>query len=289
MSKFGNEKKVILDSALSVDKSNTFIWLAKSFDPVILKISLWENHPPFHVPPRKINDEFCLFVAEGKCRMTVNQETRILETGDCVLLPIYTEHSYSISEDCEKLSFYIIHILFDNFNISPFKSFISPFQKLTNSETFLSELHDLTALSRRDFESASILLRYLLKNFITEKIIADEFVLNEGKQYSRRIQAALRYIQNQFTASIGIRDIAEHINLKPARFRKIFGDEVGITPSKYLKQIRLFAAARELARYDDPLSVIADKSGFSSENYLCLEFKRHYGMTPKDFRLRMRE
>lgn len=69
---------------------------------------------------------------------------------------------------------------------------------------------------------------------------------------------------------------------------RLFYDEVGTTPARYVEQVRLEAAQVLLETADDPMPVVARRSGFGSPESLRRAFVRHLGVTPGAFRASFR-
>jgi transcriptional regulator GlxA family with amidase domain len=65
---------------------------------------------------------------------------------------------------------------------------------------------------------------------------------------------------------------------------RLFSDEVGTTPARYVEQVRLEAAQAMLETGDDPMAVIARRTGFGSPESLRRAFVRNLGVTPGAFR-----
>ncbi|MDX3077616.1 GlxA family transcriptional regulator [Streptomyces sp. NPDC088354] len=69
---------------------------------------------------------------------------------------------------------------------------------------------------------------------------------------------------------------------------RLFYEEVGTTPARYVEQIRLEAAQGLLERGDDSMAVVARRTGFGSPESLRRAFARHLGVTPGAYRARFR-
>ncbi|MFK0026558.1 helix-turn-helix domain-containing protein [Streptomyces sp. NPDC090798] len=67
-----------------------------------------------------------------------------------------------------------------------------------------------------------------------------------------------------------------------------FDEEVGTTPDRYVEQVRLEAAQALLETGDDPMPVVAQRTGFGSPESLRRAFVRHLGVTPGAFRTSFR-
>jgi transcriptional regulator GlxA family with amidase domain len=69
---------------------------------------------------------------------------------------------------------------------------------------------------------------------------------------------------------------------------RLFDEEVGTTPARYVEQVRLEAAQVLLETGDDPLPVVARRTGFGSAESLRRAFVRQLGVTPGAFRISFR-
>ncbi|GIH14936.1 GlxA family transcriptional regulator [Rugosimonospora africana] len=82
--------------------------------------------------------------------------------------------------------------------------------------------------------------------------------------------------------------MARRAGISSRHVTRLFFDEVGATPARYVEQIRLEAAQAMLETGDDPLAVIACRAGFGSPETLRRAFVRHLGVTPSAFRASFR-
>jgi transcriptional regulator GlxA family with amidase domain len=82
--------------------------------------------------------------------------------------------------------------------------------------------------------------------------------------------------------------MARRISLSPRHVARLFRDEVGMTPARYVELIRLEAAQGMLETGDDPTAVIARRTGFGSPESLRRAFVRNLMVTPGAFRARFR-
>lgn len=71
-------------------------------------------------------------------------------------------------------------------------------------------------------------------------------------------------------------------------FSRVFTDEVGDTPGRYVERIRLEAARRELETTSDALELIALRCGFGTSETLRRSFQRRVGVAPDAYRRRFR-
>lgn len=104
------------------------------------------------------------------------------------------------------------------------------------------------------------------------------------KQYIPEIEFICDYMRKNFECDITLSDIAAAVNLSPGFFHKIFKSVKGITPLRYLTNIRLENAKKLLRESCDSLSEIAFCCGFNSQSYFNYVFKEETNITPKNYR-----
>jgi len=71
-------------------------------------------------------------------------------------------------------------------------------------------------------------------------------------------------------------------------FTRVFTDEVGETPGRFVERVRLEAARRALETTTDTLEVVADACGFGSAETLRRVFQRRLNVAPDSYRRRFR-
>jgi transcriptional regulator GlxA family with amidase domain len=82
--------------------------------------------------------------------------------------------------------------------------------------------------------------------------------------------------------------MARRAGISVRHVTRLFYDEVGTTPARYVEQVRLEAAQGLLETGDDPMPVVARRTGFGSPESLRRAFVRHLGVTPGAFRATFR-
>ena len=84
--------------------------------------------------------------------------------------------------------------------------------------------------------------------------------------------------------NISISQLAAELNIDRTYLFKLFKNYVGTSPQNYLINHRLSKAERLLISTDDPVSSIAETVGFNDMSYFSKQFKKHHGMTAREFR-----
>jgi len=78
--------------------------------------------------------------------------------------------------------------------------------------------------------------------------------------------------------------MARRAGLSARQVTRLFADEVGVTPARYVEQVRMEAARAMLETGDDTLAVVARRAGFGSPESLRRAFMRHLGVVPSAYR-----
>ena len=74
--------------------------------------------------------------------------------------------------------------------------------------------------------------------------------------------------------------------MSPRHFARVFVNEYGITPAKYIEQIRIEAARQSLEETELSVEQIAAKCGFNSADVMRRSFARLLSVTPAEYRQR---
>ena len=101
-------------------------------------------------------------------------------------------------------------------------------------------------------------------------------------------QQALEYISNNYSYNLKIQDIADYIGVDRTYLYKIFMREAQISPKQYLLQYRIRAAAKLLQTQNYNVTEIAYSCGFRDSAAFCYHFRQQIGMTPRQYREKIR-
>ena len=78
--------------------------------------------------------------------------------------------------------------------------------------------------------------------------------------------------------------LAELCGMSEVAFRKIFTNSMGITPLKYINNLKIATAKELLLSKSCTISKVAELSGFNCDSYFSREFKKHTGMSPIEYK-----
>ncbi|HEY5156139.1 MAG TPA: GlxA family transcriptional regulator [Acidimicrobiales bacterium] len=89
-------------------------------------------------------------------------------------------------------------------------------------------------------------------------------------------------------ADCSVEALARRVGMSPRHLARVFSDEVGTTPARYVEQVRLEAARRRLEESADAVEVVAATCGFGSTETMRRSFLRSLGVPPAEYRRRFR-
>jgi AraC-like DNA-binding protein len=145
---------------------------------------------------------------------------------------------------------------------------VPPEQSFALSDYFVCEVErrkskaQLESLVREVFDSFSDLI-------YTENV----------RGYSPGIKKAVRYIQSHLYGC-RVSEAAGQAGLNPRYFSSLFKKETGLSPSVYIRNIKMAEAENLLAQGDLSVTAIAENLGYCSLSYFSTEFKRVFGRSP---------
>ena len=104
---------------------------------------------------------------------------------------------------------------------------------------------------------------------------------------SARQQARIReYIDTFLEAELTVEQMAAEVGISPFYFARLFRSSFGVTPHRYVLQMRIDRASRLLlhASGERTIADIAFATGFASQAHFTSVFKRHVGCSPARWR-----
>lgn len=114
-------------------------------------------------------------------------------------------------------------------------------------------------------------------------------ILKEARQENRVVEAVKAYIQQHYTEELELQRLADRVYLTPSYLSKLFKTEAGETITDYIISVRIARAKDHLLR-DPSLKTyeVGELVGYGDPAYFNKVFKKVVGLTPKEYRDRVR-
>lgn len=161
---------------------------------------------------------------------------------------------------------YLLQVLFSEWGLS--------FQKYVNND-ILSTVLSSSVKSMNEMRSIFIDVFRRVEYYKKQKnITARQKILSDIQQY----------IKENLSRPIMLNEIGEQVKLTPSYISSLFKEEMGITITDYITDLRIEKAKMLLKDSHLKISELAKKVGYEEQRYFSQVFKKKTGITPKEFR-----
>ncbi len=99
-----------------------------------------------------------------------------------------------------------------------------------------------------------------------------------------QVRAAQNYLESNLAEAPGLAEIAALVGLSAFHFARAFKVSTGISPYRYLIQLRIMKARWFLEKSDFAISEISARVGYDDPSYFARLFRREVGVTPAAYR-----
>ena len=106
----------------------------------------------------------------------------------------------------------------------------------------------------------------------------------DGVGENGKMSFAKSYMEQNYNKEIWIGELAKQMGYSTPHLINKFKAYYGITPKAFISQVRIFKAKELLLSTDKLSREIAYLLGFADELYFIRFFKKHTGLTPRQFR-----
>ena len=228
------------------------------------------------------------YMASGECTYFINEDSYKISAGDVIFIPEGVVHkTYYDNHEHKRL---LIECSTDYIPENAREALSAAIHIKNESEVTASIYNVLLQLeseykNREEYtaDAISALLKFLFYTLARAKNSID----HEAKKTSMQKVAA--YINQNYNSPISLSDIAAKSFVSPEHLSRSFKAEIGQGFCEYLSATRL-KEAQKLLDGEEKLSIseIAYKCGFNDSNYFSDKFKKHYGISPIQYRKRQK-
>ena len=99
-----------------------------------------------------------------------------------------------------------------------------------------------------------------------------------------RLKEVLQEIGEKINQNLTVLDMAKFCGLSESHFMRWFKKMTGDSFASYVNDRRLANAAEALRRTDDKILSVSQDAGFTNLSNFNRQFKKRYGITPKEYR-----
>lgn len=251
-------------------------------------------------------------VVEGKRTIEVNGFLHEVQAGDIVVIPPQTPrtvlssdpnsvpfHFYTIGCDIKigSLNFaelYKLPLLTRVADKSAFEELSSLTAKLlVQSLQVIKELNALNqpqlVIARVNTDETAALLAVNASFHVWFARFLDMmrcYLPDEPQEIDPRIRRLCTYMQRNLDRKLTLPDLAQYSYISESHLRLLFRKTLGVSPSEYLRQLRLQRAKDLLVNTSYSLKEIAELSGFETLNHFSRVFSAYESLPANQYRKR---
>lgn len=233
-------------------------------------------------------DCFFLFPLLGRVRIIRKSGTKVIGRGEYLMLPEGERHALEIDTDCAELHQLSLHCqIQDRWHHSLLNRFPRPFGKIAEPDACYDALKNLSCLLRDDPELAQSHGETFLRELLAARLGEEKNFAASPSRGDARIEHILRRIRQEMASpDLSVEALAREIELTPVQMRKLFQRETRTSPKQYLQRLRLQHAVQLLRHSTKSVKEVAAESGFASDAYFHLVFRKALDCTPTEYRER---
>jgi len=106
----------------------------------------------------------------------------------------------------------------------------------------------------------------------------------QGGLPAYKLRQVIEFIHAHIDQPISLTQLASVAALSPFHFHREFKRSTGLTPGKYILEVRIKRAETLLSDTDLPLAQVAVQVGFADQSHFTVAFRRATSMTPRTYR-----
>ena len=108
-----------------------------------------------------------------------------------------------------------------------------------------------------------------------------------GSQSKSQLSDAMKYVDEHYNDSaLSLNEVAKVVNISPSYLSAMFSRETKTTFVEYMTSKRMEQAKRMLATTKEKSQSIAEQVGYKDPHYFSYIFKKTFGMSPKEYRMK---
>ena len=243
------------------------------------------------------------YVEKGTVHLGVNSDKKIIHEGKAYFINKEILHSFWCENEdtCTIHSMVFKSELLGSHDSVFYQNYIQPlvdnnelpYITITGNEEWHKEILNLFSSAWLSATNEEFGFEFNIRNRISRiLLLIIRYMSKQSNDFSekalrteRRTKVMLTYISENYANEIRVKDIANSAMISESECLRCFHDSVGISPIKYIRQLRIQTAAELLISTDRPINDIAEQCGFQDRSYFTKSFRENKGSAPSEFRM----
>lgn len=226
------------------------------------------------------------YTLSGLGKLRFQQQTCPLPAGAAFFSELPEDLQYFLPPEAGDSGWEILYVHFAGPAVAPFYQKIRALQApaffLAADSAPITLLLQLHAALRQGYQLQKYEGGEWLYRFLTA--LLREVEAPSSASFPPPVKQAVALMQTQYASLSGIQEIADLLGLSLPHFTRLFHQSAGLSPIRYLTNLRLQHAIQLLLNTDLPIAAIAVQCGFSCANYFSKVFRRQMHLPPAEYR-----
>ncbi|WJS93556.1 AraC family transcriptional regulator [Flavobacterium johnsoniae] len=301
-----NQRFLVNPLQLSQEKSlKTLVENRTIYNLNHCELNLFETYESTKMVPLKFNDLVVTSMLRGKKVMHLFDDPEFeYLPGETVIVPSNVEMKIDFPEASKNNPTQCLALAIDQSKITEILNFLNEqypkegnnmfWQLNYQNYFFYNNVEMATTINKLIKECMStsvakdILADLTLKELLI-RIIQTQTVksLDEGKfiENSNPIKEVTEYIKQNLKENMSLKSLSEKACMSTTSFYRFFKRELGMSPIEYILNEKIKCAKNLLRNPTIQINEVCYLSGFEDANYFIRLFKKHEGITPKQYQL----
>ncbi len=236
--------------------------------------------PTYHINRENEWDMYIIeYILSGKGYIHCNGHKYEVSAGDAYIIRNFTKHEYYADpgRPYEKVWVNVSGALLDHL-LPAFQLGDAVTVRHTDLKEHFDTLRELLAKEYDEEAIAGVLLRMIYQ-------FANNYSILQDKNLSLA-EKIRQYIEKNIGNDISTETVADFFHLSPVYANRAYKAKYQETIKQTINENRLQLAAQWLKTSDYSIGEISDRLGFCNDNYFAACFKKHFGLSPKQYQIK---
>jgi len=301
-----NQRFLVNPLQLSQEKSlKTLVENRTIYNLNHCELNLFETYESTQKVPLKFNDLVVTSMLRGKKIMHLFDDPEFVYLpGETVIVPSNVEMKIDFPEASRNNPTQCLALAIDQDKIAEILNFLNEQYPKEGSNMYW-QLNYQNYFFYNNIEMAATinkLIKECMSTSITKDIFADLTLkelliriiqtqtvksLDEGKPFedNNPIKEVTEYIKQNLKENINLKSLSEKACMSTTSFYRFFKRELGMSPIEYILSEKIKCAKNLLKNPTLQINEVCYLAGFEDANYFIRLFKKHEGITPKQYQL----
>jgi len=285
MEGFDGQRAIVIPRKILLDYCYNNVLISNAF---VTDIGYYPK-AKYHYREREQGSEqqILIYCVEGKGTVNIKDEEYLLQSGDCVLIPSKTAHSY-LADSTNPWTIYWVHFNGNNSNeiINQFREKNYSYKcSVDFQESRIQLFEDIYYNLEMGYSYENLCYANLcFLHFMGSLLYGNNCNLASKKQSVDTVNTSIIFMKKNIAQMLTLEKLSASVNLSASHFSFLFRKKTGFSPIEYFNHLKVQKACQYLLFTDLRIKEISDKLGIEDPYYFSRMFSKIMGVSPDNYR-----